>query len=501
MKRFLITLISLAFFSFSQEKIHVLYTSLDPLSVSQHLAFYQLFPDTPDGKKALQDAWKLLSKNGSPTATLAFLHQSSINSLVTFITKAEGEETPALTPHDLKVIQKLGAHLPNRKLKGYLANSEEEVLALPPHEVDLSRGLLLSHDEGGKIDSYDALIDLMALQILTRTQLDAPPETKIRTINRFIFEEMGYRFPPHSVYAQDIDLYTYLPSVIDSRRGVCLGVSILYLALSQRLGLELQALTPPGHIYVRHMTPEKTINIETTARGIHLDTKEYLGIESETIPVRSIKDVIGLAYFNEASVHWQNKNFQKALKCYQKASLYLPDDLLLKELMGFNYLFVGEMDQGRALLQEVYKTGGRHDQYTQRTVVEDYLKGKVDHEGIQVLFLHVDEKRESLLAKKTAIEQALQKWPEFRAGYFHLAVTWLQLSRHKEALLVLQQYEDMTQNDPTAEYFLAQVYAVRSNYPKAWEHLHRAMALLAERDPMPETLVELKKALEEVSPE
>lgn len=495
-----VVLLSLVFLSFTQEKIHVLYTSLDPFSISQHLAFYQLFPETPDGKKALQDAWKLLSKNASP-ASLQFLPQSSINSLVTFITKAEGSETPILTPHDLKVIQELGAALPNRKLKGYHAQSEEEVLTLPSSEIDLSRGLLLSQESHEKVDSYEALIDLMALQCLTRIRLCDPPEKKIRAINHFIFEEMGYRFPPHSVYAQDIDLYTYLPSVIDSRRGVCLGVSILYLALSQRLGLELQALTPPGHIFVRYHTPEKTINIETTARGIHLDTKEYLGIESETIPLRSIKDVIGLAYFNEASVHWQNKNFQKALKCYQKASLYLPDDLLLKELMGFNYLFVGETEKGRSLLQEVYQAGGSHDQYAQKTVVEDYLHGKTDPEAIATLFLHVDEKRESLLAKKNALEEALKKWPSFRAAYFHLAVTWLQLNRHKEALIALQQYEEKEKDDPTAQYFLAQLHAVRSNFQASWDHFHKAEALLKDRTTLPETLIELKKALAESSPE
>ena len=74
-----------------------------------------------------------------------------------------------------------------------------------------------------------------------------------------------FRFPPHSLYAKDIDVYTFLPSVLDSRRGVCLGVSILYLCLAQRLDLPLEAMTPPGHIYVRY---GEDLNIETTARGI-----------------------------------------------------------------------------------------------------------------------------------------------------------------------------------------------------------------------------------------
>ena len=56
---------------------------------------------------------------------------------------------------------------------------------------------------------------LMALQILAKLPSKPTPSQKIRAINDFIFYDMGFRFPPHSVYAKDIDLYTFLPSVID----------------------------------------------------------------------------------------------------------------------------------------------------------------------------------------------------------------------------------------------------------------------------------------------
>src|SRR6202044_1243325 len=125
--------------------------------------------------------------------------------------------------------------------------------------------------------------------------LNATPQQKIDAINSFIFEEMGFRFPPHSRYAKDIDIYTFLPSVLDSRRGVCLGVSILYLCLAQRLGLNLEMITPPGHIYIRYHEGENIINIETTCRGIHMDSEDYLGINTRCLQMRNIKEVIGLA--------------------------------------------------------------------------------------------------------------------------------------------------------------------------------------------------------------
>lgn len=504
MKKFLLLFACLVLVSFTREKINVLYKSLKPDSISAHLAFYQLFPDSPEGKCALEDAWKLLSGNESQ-APLTYIPQDSIQSIVTLITKAEGVETLTLKPQDLAAIEELAKHLPNRVLKGRYAASEAEVLELPFFEVDLSRGLLLAQAADApelkeKLEAYEALIDLMALQILTRVSLTDTPQKKIREINRFIFQEMGYRFPPHSVYVKDIDLYTYLPSVIDSRRGVCLGVSILYLALSQRLNLPLEAVTPPGHIYVRYPGPPVR-NIETTARGIHVDTDDYLGLESEKLPVKNIKEVIGLAYFNEASVHWQSENYEKALKCYQKALLYLPEDLLLQELMGYNYLFVGEAEKGKALISKVFESNASDDQVAQLAVQEDFLKGKTDAEGIRTIFLHVDEKRESILMKKRKLEQTIEKWPNFRAAHFHLGITLLQLHRLGDALIALNKYLELERNDPSAEFLMAELCAVRSNFPAAWKHLARSKELLSNRKELPESIKQLKRHLSVHSPE
>jgi regulator of sirC expression with transglutaminase-like and TPR domain len=102
----------------------------------------------------------------------------------------------------------------------------------------------------------------MALQILARLPENASSEEMIRVMNEMLFNEMRFRFPPQSLGIKEVDLYTVLPSVLDSRRGVCLGVSIIYLCLAQRLDLNLEVITPPGHIYVRYVDP-KTLEFET----------------------------------------------------------------------------------------------------------------------------------------------------------------------------------------------------------------------------------------------
>lgn len=492
----------------SPAKVKALYSSLDPLSISQHLALYELYPESLEGQKALNDAWKLLagSSHFSQTDFPAFnSFKGVIEGVINLVNKPSDQETVELSDSELAILDKLGQHLPNRKLKGHWANDESEVLLLPTEEVDLARGLFLSQippSEGRmrKIRSYEAMLDLMALQILSRLSKEAMPEAKIRAVNGFIFEDMGYRFPPHSLYAKDIDLYTFLPSVLDSRKGVCLGVSILYIALSQRLELPLEVITPPGHIYVRYRQGNKTVNIETTARGIHLDSQEYLGIETRSLEQRNIKEVIGLAHFNQASVYWQNGEYEKALTSYRKAYPYLPQDNLLKELMAYNYLFTGQKELGELLLREVKNYLPEHA-VSKQTVAEDYLAGEVDIEGIKPLFLHVDETRESILKKRKALENIVEKHPRFRSGIFALAVTWLQLHRLGEALTLLERYHALDSQDPTAEYYLAEIYMERLDYNKAWEHLLRAEEITRSRNHAPKVLSELRKALSERFPE
>lgn len=489
----------------SDAKIKAIYNSLDPRSISQHLAFYELYPDSAVGKQALRDAWNLLSAGSNLQSSSAPPLPQTINALLHLVNKMPDEQGISFPSADLAQIERAASFLKNRMLKGYGATEEQQVLALPSEEIDLARGLLLSQldpseDRMDIIRSYEAVIDLMALQILAKIPPGSSPELVVRLINSYIFEEMGFRFPPHSLYAKDVDLYTFLPSVLDSRRGVCLGVSILYLCLAQRLGLPLEIITPPGHIYVRYSAGQHEINIETTARGVHIDSEEYLGVDTLKLQQRSTKEVIGMAHINHASVYWQQKNYDKALKSYRKAYPYMPDDGVVKELMGYNCLFTGLTEEGTKILKEVQDFCPDYA-VTGNTVADDFIKGFVDAEGIKTIFTHVDETRESILEKKAQIEAVVEKHPKFRAGIFNLAVTWLQLHRMTEGLSFLERYHKLDPTDPTVEYYLAAIYAERLDYNKAWDHLKNAEEIVATKNHNPKALKELRKELSIRSPE
>jgi len=473
-------------------EIKNLWNRLDPASIPQGFAFYDLYPESVEGKKALQRLKKLLGVEES----------ISIELLAPQFTHLQGA---CFTQEGLQLVEKLAYHLPNRRLKGYFAKSEAEVLALPPEEIDLGKALLFSQlgeREGAERQAreYSALLDLMALEILAYLPEHPTPMDKIVATNRLIFEEMGFRFPPHSIYAKDIDLYTFLPSVMDNHLGVCLGVAALYLAVAQRIDLPLEAITPPGHIYVRYREGETCVNIETTARGIDLPTEHYLNMNTYYLPVRGIKEVVGFTHVNEGSLHLQNEEYEKAIASYQKAFLYLPEEILVKELLGFCYLFTGKKEEGEAFLRKI-PLEPAVGSIKKDTMVEDYFNQKVDEEGLKAVFMMVDETLESVLKKQKRLQRVVKRYPEFREGLEHLAVTWVQMRRPKEALQVLEKFHAIDPTHPTIEYYLAVLQGERHHYAAAWDYLHVAEKLTLAYHFSPKALKELRQQLLPCCPE
>jgi hypothetical protein len=489
----------------SEAKLKTLYNSLDPTSIAQHLAFYELYSSHPQGQQALKDAWQILagfSTSINPLQTSFSLAPTLIQTLIASVNKSSDKKTHLPDAESLQTLIQLSSHLPHFKLQGHHVWNEAEVLQLPLKEIDLARGLFLSQlgEDKLQIQAYEALIDLMALQILARLPPKASAEDKIRAINAFVFDEMEFRFPPHSLYAKDIDVYTFLPSVLDSHRGVCLGVSILYLCLAQRLALPLEMITPPGHIYVRYNNGSRVINIETTARGIHLDSENYLNVNTRLLQQRTIREVIGMAHFNQASVYWQNGDYAKALQAYLKAEPYMRDDPLLKELMGYTLLLTGQKEEGESLLWEVKDIIPDYA-LTRNTMIDDYFNGAIDAEGIKVIFMQEDDEQQAILSKKEALKNLLVRYPRFREGWLYLAMTWLQLHRVREALEALRSYELLDENHPEIQYYLSILYGQRHDFPHSWFHLKQAEALVKKHSHDPRDLKELRRQLLTYCPE
>ncbi len=481
------------------EKVDVLYNSLDPASLSELFAFYNLYPETPAGEKAYQKAWGLINLHRNivvePRKMQGFAFD--IKPIIALVTRESYEDSVLLSEKELETIELLTSHLKNRQLKGFNNWSTDEIIAMPSDDVDLARTIFLfqfGKEDPLKVRSYEAYLDMMAIQILARLPKNYTELQALDAISSFIFHEMRYRFPPHSMWTEDVDLYTFLPSVLDSRHGVCLGVSILYLTLSQRIGLPLEIITPPGHIYLSYQKDGTEINIETTARGLNIPTEQYLGINNKTLKRHQIKNVVGLNFMNAAATAWHHCDYKLALSFYQKAAHFLPDYPILTMFTAYNHLLSGNLKEGKALLQKM-KTHPVAESLYQDTIAEDYLLGNVNIVGIKAVFEEVNETRESILEKQALIQKTLSIYPKFREGVFHLAVTWLQLGRNKEAIEALKRYHALDPTNPTVEYYLSALSLQRWSYADSIKHLNFCKLIMKKHDHNPKLILSLEKDL------
>jgi tetratricopeptide (TPR) repeat protein len=487
---------------FEKDKIKTLYKNLDPKSVIQHFAFYRLYPESSQGKQALKKAWNLLKQQNVKDPVI--LPSLDINLMINLVNRQSSSFPNNLDEEKLTFLESLGSSLKNRTLKGYKLWNVDEIIKLPSNEIDLARALLLEEfgqekDSIYKIRHYETCLDLMALQILAKLNDNPTDLEKVNAINDFIFYEKRFRFPPNSKDIINSDT-SLLSSVMDTRRGVCLGVSILYLTLAQRLGIDLEIITPPGHIYLRYNDNQNVINIETTARGVNYPSDVYLGIETKKLQQRNIKQVVGLVFANQAAVFWKQENHKASINMYIKALRYLPDDPNMKEFLGLNLLFDGNIEEGNKLLENLK---GFKSEYltTKDNIIEDYFNKKTDIESLKAAFLSFDETRKFIIEKQKSLIEIVKKYPEFRAGLFQLCNTYLQLGREKEALKYLNKLYKIDPNDIVVNYFLSVISFERLDYQNAWHHLKITENLLQKENHHPKALKNYKETLKRTSPD
>ncbi len=475
----------------SKEKIDTLYHKIDPYSISKQLAFYELYPETPMGKKALQRALDLINIHRPLSDQIdckVKIPPFNPNLIISLSSQLPKKGMENITESELLTIQKMASHLSNRRLKGFNVKNLEEAKEIETDQIDLTRFLLLELVEDPKQRLfYEATVDLMALEILAHLPKGASLEEKLEKISSYVFHDMEYRFPPQSIWVEELNSYTLLPTILDSRFGVCLGVSTLYLALAQRLDLPLVPITPPGHIFVRFENRNTAINIETTARGIHLPDSHYLSVQTKSLQRRTIREVIGLNFMNQGALFWQQNNHKKAIEAYTIAEKYMGEDPLLMRFKGLQHLFLGEEEIALKILKKI-----RHVTLEGSTCkdsqIDDLIAKNIDAEGIKLLYDKEGNERNDIEKQIQRLENKVEKFPKFRDGFFHLAGAWLGLNRTKEAYEALLKYHQIDSNNPVVEYYLAALALDRMLLKEGKFHLQKAQELLKEQSYSPDVL-------------
>jgi len=476
-----ITFISFFFFSSLLYPDHsATFARIHPKDVRKLLLYASLYPETKEGKQALDQAWTVLvgEKQSTP------LPPNFANLSLSFLSLIEPCYTHSkLDSETITCINALCSHFPNRQLKGRSAKTIDEVLALDDSEIDLSTALLL--DESNR-ESIEASLDLLALQIHGTNAHE-----KISAINNLLFHELNIKYPALSEAEERVAEFSELSSVFSSRKGICLGTSILYLALAQRVGLPLTVFTPPGHIFVGYQENSHTRVIETTARGTHIPLKHYLGLNLHNVPTQSLKQVVGMAAFNQGGQYLKNGDYNSAQEKYDLAYQFSPNDGtgMMRSLC---LLLRGQKRKSQEIAQHWLKNLAPEKREPDLLLV-DLASENLTQESAQQIVTLASTKKEKLLEsiKKLRSMHAPNSW----TIPMQLAEWWLNLGKPREALSLLEKLTTRKEAQANIHFLLASLYRERMNYPKAWEQASLAAQKSVQPYPKPlyEMLIELQK--------
>lgn len=130
-------------------------------------------------------------------------------------------------------------------------NLKEAFLKLSvSREADLERGaFLITHFGYPGIDtaSYTRWLDEVAEEVLDGLPSRADETARFQRLNSHLFQTLGFCGNEKRYYDPE---NSYIHRVIDTRRGIPVSLSVVYLLLAKRLRLPVYGVGTPGHFLV-----------------------------------------------------------------------------------------------------------------------------------------------------------------------------------------------------------------------------------------------------------
>jgi regulator of sirC expression with transglutaminase-like and TPR domain len=141
------------------------------------------------------------------------------------------------------------------------------IATLPNDQIDLADGALLiaktAYPEF-QASIYRGHLDRMASRVMEELGADPAPSESIARINHVLFDQEKYHGNHENYYDPD---NSFLNRVIDGRTGIPITLSLIYIEVARRLGLDVRGVGLPGHFIVALYHHSGEIFIDPYNRG------------------------------------------------------------------------------------------------------------------------------------------------------------------------------------------------------------------------------------------
>ncbi|MEP6739924.1 MAG: tetratricopeptide repeat protein [Caldimonas sp.] len=125
----------------------------------------------------------------------------------------------------------------------------------------LEAAIAIAQDDVPTLDCQGVLadIDTLAARLKVRLAEDAAPMHRLRLLNRFFFQELGFAGNVNDYYDPR---NSYLHSVLHTRRGIPITLALVYVEIASQIGLVASGVSFPGHFLVKVRMPQGEVVID-----------------------------------------------------------------------------------------------------------------------------------------------------------------------------------------------------------------------------------------------
>jgi regulator of sirC expression with transglutaminase-like and TPR domain len=146
-----------------------------------------------------------------------------------------------------------------------------EIIEGPENEIPLTEAAILvaSHRYPGlDVDYYLEMIEGFGDGLAAQIATDSDPADKVVALNHYLFDELGFVPNAEDYYDPRNSL---LNDVVERRTGIPITLSLVYMAVGNRVGLSLDGVCYPGHFLVKCKLADGIIVLDPFFKGQSLD--------------------------------------------------------------------------------------------------------------------------------------------------------------------------------------------------------------------------------------
>ena len=204
--------------------------------------------------------------------------------------------------------------------------------------INLARAALLMAGYLGQtseVVSYLNRLDAMAQTAQLAVESADTDLEIIKSLNRYLFNELNF-------YGNSADYYhpnnSFLNKVLDTKTGIPISLSVVYMEVGWRLGLPLWGIGMPGHFIVGYGTSTNPIYIDVFDEGRILSEDDCLNIckipsanrvdfRAQYLKPAARKDILFRMLLNLKQIYVRRENWESAYNVSDLMLLVRPDEI------------------------------------------------------------------------------------------------------------------------------------------------------------------------------